>query len=148
MENMMTKKMLRDVTKETNKVTIGNSNAASSYQALFFNLVSPHTIRRLALRKTVGAKKYGSVQWRQGINDAEFVADRFNHLVDHLLKFMDEGNTVDDNLGGMLWALDCLCEVERLCPDALKNIVGINNLFGIAATQFHQQEQANKSKAS
>jgi len=131
---------MRNVASETNRVKTGTSAAQSSFKALNFNLISPHTLRRLAKRMTVGGEKYGSVQWRQGINDAEYVADRFNHLVEHLLNFMESGNDQDDNLGGMLWALNCLSEVERLAPQALGSIVGINDLFGRSATTFHREE--------
>jgi hypothetical protein len=136
----------RAVEKETTIEKIGSSVAASSHRALFFNLISPYTIRRLAERKTVGGKKYGIVQWRQGMNDAEYVADRFNHLVEHLLNFMDTGNAHDDNIGGMLWALDCLSEVERLCPAAFKHVVGISNVFGDSAVAMHKDEMARRNK--
>jgi hypothetical protein len=127
---------MRKVETEKTCEVIGNSGAASSHQALFFNLISPYTIRRLAERKTVGGKKYGIVQWRIGINDAEYVADRFNHLFNHLLEFMEHGNSKDDNLGAMLWALDCLIEVERLCPKALTHVVGLCNVYGDAAKEM------------
>jgi hypothetical protein len=136
---------MRRIETETNKVTTGKSAAQSSFKALNFNLISPHTIRRLAKRMTIGAQKYGSIQWRQGANDAEYVADRFNHLVEHLLNFMDSGNDLDDNIGGMLWALNCLSEVERLAPKALSNIVGINDLFGHSATAFHKEEMKRRA---
>jgi hypothetical protein len=138
--------MKRVIEKEVSKETIGSTPAASSHRALFFNLISPHTIRRLAKRKTVGGIKYGIVQWRQGINDAEYVADRFNHLFDHLMKFMESGNSEDDNIGGMLWALDALSEVERLCPEALTHVVGISDVFGPAATKMHNDEQSRHVK--
>lgn len=136
----------RAIEHETSKERIGSSPAASSHRALFYNLISPHTIRRLATRLTNGGKKYGIVQWRQGINDAEYVADRFNHLVNHLMNFMDNGNAEDDNIGGMLWALNALSEVERLCPEALKHVVGISNVFGDAAIKMHQEEMGRRAK--
>jgi hypothetical protein len=139
---------MRKVETETTIVKTG-AVAASSHEAPFFNLISPHTIRRLAIRKTVGAKKYGSVQWRQGINDAQYVADRWNHFMEHVLEFMESGNEDDDNIGGMLWALDCISEVERLAPDAFKYVVGISSIFGERATEFHNKEMnARKEKAS
>ena len=133
--------MKRKIETETNIVITG-AVAASSYEAPFFNLISPHTIRRLAIRKTVGGKKYGSVQWRQGINDAEYVRDRWNHFIEHVLEFADSGNEKDDNIGAMLWALDALSEIERLAPKAFKYVVGISNLFGKSATKFHKKEMA------
>ena len=134
----------RDINSEITRVQTGTSVAQSSFKALNFNLISPHTLRRLAKRMSVGAQKYGSLQWRQGLNDAEYIADRFNHLVEHLLNFMESGNEIDDNLGGMLWALNCLSEVERLAPQALSSIVGINDLFGRSATRFHKEEMKRR----
>lgn len=136
----------RVVEKETSTERIGTGVAVSSHQAAFFNLVSPHTIRRLALRHTSGGKKYGIVQWRQGLNDAEYVADRFNHLWEHMLKFMESGNEEDDNIGGMLWALDCLAEAERLYPDALRRVVGLSNLHGDTAVKMHKEDMAGRRK--
>lgn len=136
----------RIVDLETSKAKIGNSPAVSSHRAPFFNLVSPHTLRRLAERHTGGGLKYGIMQWRQGLNDAAYVADRFNHLWEHLLKFMENGNAEDDNIGGMLWALDCLSEVERLCPEALNRVVGLSNVFGAAAVVMHKDEMARRTK--
>jgi hypothetical protein len=134
----------RKVEEETSKVVTGKSGAASSHQALFYNLISPHTIRRLAKRLTGGGIKYGIVQWRIGVNDETYVADRFNHLWEHLLQFMDTGNEHDDNLGGMLWAINALCEVERLSPESLSHVVGITNKFGEVARKFHEEEMKNR----
>ena len=136
---------MRDVSSESNKERTGKSEAVSSKLCLSFNLISPYTLERMALRKTVGKDKYGSVQWRIGINDAEYVTDRFNHFFQHLMDFMKEGNKHDDNIGGMLWGLECLSEVERLAPDALKHIIGICDLFDEDAKRFHTNEQACRS---
>jgi hypothetical protein len=136
----------RVVENEMTIARIGSTAAVSSHRADFFNLVSPHTIRRLARRHTGGAIKYGSVQWRQGINDQEYVADRFNHLWEHMLKFMESGNTEDDNIGGMLWALDCLSEAERLCPDAFGLVIGVSNMHGNTAAEFHVEEMSRRKR--
>lgn len=134
----------RVVENENTKVVTGKSGASSSHKALSYNLISPHTINKLATRLSVGAQKYGSVQWRIGINDAEYVADRFNHTVEHLMKFMHEGQAEDDNLAAILWGVNALCEVERLAPDAFKHIVGITNKFGESAREFHEQEMKDR----
>jgi hypothetical protein len=136
----------RVVENETATERVGSTAAVSSHRADFFNLISPHTIRRLAHRHTGGAIKYGSVQWRQGLNDQEYVADRFNHLWEHMLKFMESGNTEDDNIGGMLWALDCLSEAERLCPDAFSLVIGISNMHGSTAAELHTEEMSRRKK--
>jgi hypothetical protein len=136
----------RVVEQETSTEVIGAGAAVSSHRADFFNLISPHTIRRLARRHTGGAIKYGSVQWRQGLNDTEYIADRFNHLWEHMLKFMESGNTEDDNIGGMLWALDCLSEAERLCPEAFSHVIGVSNVFGEAAVTVHTAEMLRRKR--
>jgi hypothetical protein len=137
----------RDIVSETKMEQVSpTSSAVSSHKALYYHLIAPETIRLLALRKTVGAQKYGWVQWRQGINDIEYVADRYNHLWEHLLKFQ-EGDETDDNLAAMLWALDCLVEVRRLCPEVLKKVVGTSNLYAESATQYHQEQRAREGKS-
>lgn len=135
----------RNIETEDTKVVTGKSGAASSHRALSYNLISPYTIRRLAERLSKGAVKYGSVQWRQGINDAEYVADRYNHMMEHLLLFAAEGNTKDDNLGAVLWGINCLLEVERLAPEALIHVVGITDKFGETAKTFHEEEMRNRA---
>ena len=137
----------RIIEKETTREVTGNGPAVSSHRALFFHLISPYTIRRLGERKTGGGIKYGWVQWRQGVNDVEYVTDRYNHLWEHLLAFQESGNEHDDNLGAMLWAIDALIEIERLCPDVLKQVIGTCHLFGDSATEYHQREQERRKKA-
>lgn len=137
----------RDITKETNAVKTGTSRAVSSHKALFFHLISPHTLRRLAKRKTDGGIKYGTVQWRQGINDVEYVADRLNHMFAHMCNFLEDGNEKDDNLGAILWAVDALIEVERLAPEVLKEVVGTSKLFGESATAYHEREKERRARS-
>ena len=131
--------MKRKVETETNKVQTGTSEAVSSKLCDFFHLVSPYTIRRLARRKTVGGLKYGPTQARIGMSDPRYVADRLNHLFDHLMDFMENGNRDDDNIGGMLWALDFLSDVERLHPQLRAQVLGTCNLSGAKATQYNEK---------
>lgn len=136
---------MRDVTTETNKVQTGQSAAVRSHQAARYDLLGPEFIRRAAIRKTVGAKKYGSVQWRQGLNDVDYMIDAVNHLFDHLLKFMESGNEEDDNLGAIAWALDALMECERLHPEVFDQIYGACQLSGAAAADAHCEEMARRN---
>lgn len=129
---------MRNVANEKNQVTIGKTGAKSTKKALLFHLIAPTTVRRLAERLTVGAAKYGVVQWRIGLNDVEYVADRYNHLWAHLL-LLQEGDTEDDHLGAMLWAINALMEAERLCPEAYKKVLGTCQLFGEAARAYNQE---------
>ena len=126
----------REIVKETNKIAVGKSGAVSSKEALYYHLISPELIRRLAERLTGGGKKYGPVQYRQGLGDVRYVADRFNHFIEHFINFLQDGNEKDDNLGAMLWGLNFLCEVERLHPDVLRDVIGACNLEGSAAKAY------------
>jgi Domain of unknown function (DUF5664) len=140
-------KQRRDVAAETNKVVTGAGAAVSSKRCLYYHLISPHFIKRLAERLTVGGDKYGMVQWRQGINDHLYVQDRLNHFWEHLLAFMEHGNEHDDNLGAMMWGLHALEEVERLCPVVLRRVLGVCNLHGPSATRVHVQEMDRRAAA-
>jgi hypothetical protein len=137
--------MSRDIANETTQEVTGRGPAVSSHKALNFNLVSPYMIIRLAKRLSDGATKYGSYQWRQGINDAEYITDRFNHTFQHMLNFMIDGNTKDDNLGAMLWGIHCLMEVERLSPDSLNKIIGNTDIYGEYATIMHELEMKERN---
>jgi hypothetical protein len=57
-------------------------------------------------------------------------------------------NRVVDNLGAMLWALDCLIEVERLCPDVLSQVIGTSELWGPTAAGRHEAEMVQKIRAT
>lgn len=135
---------MRDVAAETTQELIGKTGVVSSHKAPLYHLIAPETIRRLAERLTVGSKKYGSVQWRIGLNDEEYVADRYNHLWEHLLALQQDGNEKDDNLGAMLWALNALIEVERLCPDTFKKVFGTCYLSGASARLVHEEEMKRR----
>jgi hypothetical protein len=141
----MEKTKQRDVINEQDKVQIGSTPAASSHQALFYHLIDPDTIRSVARRKTVGAIKFGSVQYRQGLTDPKFVADRLNHFIEHLLQFLESGDTFDDNSGAMLWFLDMVQTIKRECPEVLEQVFGTSKLIGEAATIFHNAEMAERT---
>ena len=41
-----------------------------------------------------------------------------------------------------------VAEVERLAPEALQHVVGITNLFGKEATEFHREEMKRREQAT
>lgn len=131
----------RDVEKETTAVSVGDTEAKSSAGALFFNDIPPELIRRLAKRYTGGHKKYSpnslvNYNFRIGLTDPKYIADRLNHLVEHVLNFMESGNDLDDNLAAIVWACAFLMEAERLAPEELRKVVGHCQYFGESAKQF------------
>lgn len=129
----------RDITKEKHFVRSRNG-AKSSFNALYFHDIPPELIRRAAKRYTDGHKKYGvgtyNLNWRTGLDDIEYVMERFNHLWEHLLNFLEDGNDKDDNLGAIVWCCAFLMEVERLHPELLKQVIGQSKFEGKTAREF------------
>ena len=138
----------RNIATETNAVAPGETEAKSSHEALYFYDIPPELIRRIGQRYTGGHKKYGvkhtNLNWRIGLTDPKYIADRFNHLVFHLLDFMENMNDNDDNLGGIAWAVGFLMEVERLAPNAFRNVFGQCKLFGESAKLFRSKVEAGE----
>ena len=121
----------RDIEKETNAVTPGKSVAKSSKKSLYYHDIPPELLRRTALRYTVGHTKHNdnpvpismNLNWRIGLDDPLYVMDRLNHMFEHFVDFLDNGNTKDDNLGAIAWCCGFLMEVERLHPGVLNQVI-------------------------
>jgi hypothetical protein len=147
------KKEKRKIKSDDLKVATGKTIAMSSHKALFFHDIPPELIRRIAKRYTGetdsngvplgGHVKYGighlNLNWRIGLGDPEYIADRFNHLVEHLLYFLEDGNEKDDNLAAIGWCLGFLMESERHAPEAFKSVFGQCKLFGESAKSLQDK---------
>lgn len=135
---------MRDVTEENEKIVTGRkSKALSSKQALFFHDVPPELYRRIAKRYTVGHVKYSpeitqNLNWREGLTDPHYVMDRLNHLFDHVINFLDDGDDKDDNLAAIAWCCGFLMEVERVAPKLLRQIIKQSHRYGRGATKFKE----------
>jgi hypothetical protein len=138
----------RKVESEENKVATGTSEAKSSYEALYYHDVPPELIRRVAKRHTVGHKKYGvkhlNINWRIGLNDPKYIADRLNHMFEHMLCLLEDGNDKDDNLGAIAWCAGFLMEAERHAPEAFKSVLGQCKLFGQSAKDLQDKMKGLK----
>jgi hypothetical protein len=71
-----------------------------------YDLIPEGPLRRLALRYTMGAQKYGEWNWQKGLP----LSDTFNHIVEHLLSaradlMKGHALTVDDDLAGAAWGI-------------------------------------------
>src|SRR5688572_28941980 len=70
-----------------------------------YDLIPEGPLRRLALRYTLGAQKYGEYNWQKGLP----LGDTFNHIFDHLLKAKRQLETGlaydDDDLAGAAWGI-------------------------------------------
>jgi hypothetical protein len=95
--------------------------AKRSYVAPYYCAIPGNALRRLAMRYTTGSEKYDpkgwliglleSANWRKG--DREFFSDVFNHVIDHLYRFLEEGNEETDNLAAAAWGVFALMWAEE-----------------------------------
>lgn len=132
---------MRDVASEKTAVTPGKSEALSSSQALYYDDVPSELYRRIALRHTVGHKKYSpqitqNLNWRVGLTDPFYIKDRLNHIFLHLIEFLDNGDDNDDNLAGIVWNCGFLMEVERVAPKLLRQVIKQSHRYGKKASKF------------
>ena len=122
----------RNIVKEKDSVVAGPSGARSSKTNLYYHDVPTELYRRIALRHTVGHKKHNdnpvpitmNLNWRQGLDDPFYVMDRLNHMFEHMIAFLEDGDTTDDNLGAIVWNAGFLMEVERLSPALINQVIG------------------------
>lgn len=139
----------RVVEEEKEAVVVGSSGAKSSKTQLYYHDVPPELFRRIALRHTVGHKKHNddpipitmNLNWRQGLSDPFYVMDRLNHMFEHMVQFLEDGDTLDDNLAAIVWNAGFLMEVERRFPRIIGQIVGQCKLAGEHANTLKVQLQ-------
>jgi hypothetical protein len=79
-----------------------------------YDLIPPCSLRRLAARYDLGAKKYGDYNWMKGQPASSVV----NHIIQHLQLWMD-GNTSDDDLAGAAWGCFSLMWYETNMPEMI-----------------------------
>ena len=89
------------------------SGAKSSEEAPRYDLIEPAFLDAVARRMAQGAASHGERNYLAGVGDQEFVRDRLNHLVGHVLK-LAAGDTSDDHLAAACANLNMLAV---LLPD-------------------------------
>lgn len=97
---------------------VAASGAKSSERKPDYHLVPFGVfLRRLAARYSAGSEKYGKGNWRRGLGDQEYVMERANHTLEHLLKAMDDFDrgvtTGDDDLAAVIWGAIFLMAAQR-----------------------------------
>lgn len=130
-------KPMRSVIDEDKVAEVGGSGAKSSVRKLYYHMINPRFLRRLAMRKTVGGSKYGPINSRAGVNDPAYVADRMNHLFSHMISFI-EGDESDDHIGAMGWCLDFLCDVPR---EVIREVTATHTLTGESALKYNEKHK-------
>lgn len=97
------------------------SGATSSKTSPRFDLIPREALECLADRLAGGAIKHGERAWMKGLDDPEFMRDRLNHTIEHLLN-VSNGNFEEDdewgNLGAVMWG--CMLRAVSLKRKAKK----------------------------
>ena len=70
-----------------------NGGAVRSERKPRYDLIRPEFLKGLAETLTIGAERYGEVNWQKG--GADFIQDTLNHLFEHVLKLIDGDRTED-----------------------------------------------------
>lgn len=105
-----------------NRTLLGDVVAKATFEGgstrsemkLRFDLIPKEAIEALARRLTLGAERHGENNWKQG--GAEFRKATLNHLMKHLLDYMENGNRDDDNSDAIICNAAFLCYFEKLYP--------------------------------
>jgi hypothetical protein len=96
-------------------VAVGQSGALSSSKKIRYDLLPRTFLERIAERFELGTRKYPPFNYKQGLEDKEFIIDRLNHLQEHVQAYLspkDSDDWNDDNLAGIGWAVSFLMECE------------------------------------
>lgn len=80
--------------------------ATRSEDKVDYTLLSKYAMEALGRRHTLGCKNHGRNNWRQGGED--FRRATINHLMDHLLDLIDNGDPTGENT-------DAICNAAFLC---------------------------------
>ena len=81
-----------------------------------YDLIPKEAVDALARRLALGARNHGENNWRVG--GREFRKATLNHLMKHLLKYMENGNTDDANTDAIICNAAFLCYFEANDPYA------------------------------
>jgi len=79
-----------------------------------YDLIPKAAVDAMARRLALGAKNHGENNWRVG--GPEFRKATINHLMKHLLDYIEHGNVNDDNTSAIICNAAFLCHYEAKIP--------------------------------
>src|SRR5579875_530911 len=85
--------------------------ATRSEMKVRYDLIPREAIDALARRLTLGAQRHGENNWKSG--GTEFRKATINHLLKHLLDYMEHGNENDANTDAIICNAAFLCHYEK-----------------------------------
>lgn len=92
------------------------AGASRSRMAERYELIPKEAAEALARRLTLGAERHGENNWRNGGGD--FRRATINHLMKHLLDYIESGNENDANTDAIICNAAFLCYFEARMPYA------------------------------
>ena len=84
-----------------------------------YDLIPKEAIEAIARRLALGAEAHGENNWKTG--GPEFRKATLNHLMKHLLDYMDNGNASDGNTDAIICNAAFLCFYEKKIPYKVPN---------------------------
>lgn len=75
-----------------------------------YDLVSPHSMKRLARVFDLGSKKYGDFNWEKGMP----IGDILNHALAHIYAYLEGEQTGEDDLAHAAWNLLAALHMEEV----------------------------------
>lgn len=121
------------------------SGASSSGNVPPYECLTPTLLRRAAIRMQKGMDSYGKHNWKKGAKDKQFILDRLNHAIEHLVKAAheiddDDNEMQDDDLAAVV--VNCMFAMEyQNAIIARQNQENQNPMAGIYATEDKQSSQ-------
>ena len=94
-------------------VTVFASGASSSVEKPRYDLVPVEALEAVAKRFAYGSARHGDRNYENGWNDAAFIRDRFNHMLEHAFKAAN-GDTSEDHLGAVLCNASILIRLKAI----------------------------------
>jgi len=96
---------------------LGDIMVASEKLNLAYHLIPPESLRRLSRIFLEGIAKYpdravNACNMDPAVGDSAWQIERFNHAMDHLLKF-GQGDTTEDHLAKVMWFCAVMLEIDR-----------------------------------
>lgn len=108
------------------EVVTSKSGVKSTAVKNRFDLVPPTFLTRVAARFALGSQHYADYNWRDGVEDEEFVQNRINHMMIHWQRFLQGGcqcssepllagigSDGDDDLAAVAWCIAMLMEFQE-----------------------------------
>lgn len=84
------------------KELINNFKAKTEKLGTSLSQIPYHSLERVGRIFDEGANKYGKDNWKKGVDDKEYIEERTNHAIRHLMLWAN-GDRNEDHLAKVAW---------------------------------------------